>query len=472
MLFNLTRRSAVAAISCAFFWIRPSGGQQQRTPGTYLDVTDLRMPGDIDDTAAFRRAIVERRPIYLPASQGSGVHGEYLVRELKLVSGVKIFGDGIGRTIIRPIETDAVFHCDSGSPHSSIDGVTLSDFTIHGHVLERGFEEHCHLMHLNGVQDLLLENIEFKGFQGDGLHLGSSRIVDTERHNRRIVVRGCIFDGVNNDNRNAISVIDGEDLSVASCRFLNCTRPNMPGAIDFEPNSNSFAIIRNIIITRCSFKNVGGNVASIAFHIPRRVNITPFNIEIRENVFENYRGSGGEIYINVNKKLSPSDIGMNILIQGNIGKAGGWVYRVYAASGLKALDNKWSEYNYGSMIGAGGPNQPAVNIELSDIFVRCGQIGKVGMYVLDVAILSLKNCTMIDCGDGSKNAYAICFAKGESRNVTLADLNIRSPHRRTFVAVIKEQLHKLNPQGNRQIRNKFGGLPAIDITKENSMLQL
>lgn len=469
---TLTRRSLIAAFPGAWLCSMRGGAQQRQAVDGYIDVTHLREPSDIDDTAAFHRAMTATQPIYVPGSQGSGPLGEYLVRELTLASGITIFGDGIGRTIIRPIGSDAVFHCDSGNPLHFIGGITLRDFTLHGHVLKRGFQEHCHLMHLNGVEDLQLENVEFKGFQGDGLHLGSSRVAGTERHNRRVVVSGCIFDGVNNDNRNGISVIDGDVVRVVDCKFLNCARPNMPGAIDFEPNNNHFAIIRNIIISGCSFRSTGGNVATIAFHIPGGVSATPTDIDIRDNEFADYQGSGGEIYINVNKKLHPENSTMNIVIQGNRGKAGNWVYRVHAASGIKAIGNEWSDYKLGSMIGAAGSRQPTANVEISDVFVRCGLVGKVGIFVLDVATLALKNCTMIDCGDGSKNAYAICFAKGESRNVTLANLDIRSPNRLTFVAVIKEQQHKLNPAGNMQVGNNFSGLPAIDITKPNSALAI
>lgn len=463
---DLNRRTFVnAAMSLALPGIPVGCSLEGRTTGNAVSVPDFRLPQDIDDTAAFRRAIATRRPVYVPGRAGRGVGGDYLVGELELVAGVDIFGDGIGKTILRPAGRNAIFHCDSGSASTRITGMTFSDLTLEGWVVKQGFAEHRHLMHLNGVEDVLVKNVQFRGFQGDGLYLGSSRQFDTVRHNRGVVVRQCIFDGVNNDNRNGISIIDGENIVIEECIFKNCTRTNMPGAIDFEPDETRAAVIRSIVIRRCEFFNTGGNVGVIAFHIPSQVIRIPDDILISDNRFHGYKGTGAEIYFNVNRRLSAQSPSMDIVISGNRGSGGEWVYTFYSAKGISAIDNVWERYRQGAMIGYTAPIQQARNMKLSDIFFECGQVNGVGIYIFNVSRMVFEGCVFIDCGSGNNTSYAICFSRGKSEYVSLTGVKVRAPGRKTYAAVISDQLHRLLPSTNVQHSNDFGGLPGIDISK-------
>ena len=183
--------------------------------------------------------------------------------------------------------------------------------------MKRGFAEHRHLLHLNGVQDVLAENTEFKGFQGDGFYLGSSRQEGITRHNCGIKIRKCVFNGVNINNRNGISAIDGDQILIEDCIFENCMRASMPGAIGFELDATRTSIIRDIIIRRCQFINTGGNAAVIAFHIPPQVIALPRQISITDNIFESYRGTGGETYFNMNRTLWDQSPSMYVVINAN-----------------------------------------------------------------------------------------------------------------------------------------------------------
>lgn len=462
----ISRRDFVdATFSCAILSNLGIHCSPARANSESVSVLDFRLPMDADDTAAFQRAVATGRPVYAPASAGLGPGGVYLVNEVRLIAGVELFGDGIGRTILRPGGNEAVFHCDSGSATMQIVGIRISNLTLEGWVVKHGFAEHRHLLHLNGVKDVLIEHTEFKGFQGDGLYLGSSRQVGITRHNRGIIIRKCVFDGVNNNNRNAISVIDGEQILIEDCIFKNCTRANMPGAIDFEPDETKEARIRDIIIWRCQFINIGGNIGVIAFHIPPQVIAIPRRISITENKFENYRGTGGEIYFNLNRSLWDESPSMDVVINGNHGSGGQWIYTFYSAKGISAVGNKWENYKQGAMIGYTAPNQQASNVKLSDQFVECGKVSGVGIYIFNVSMLVIQACRLIDCGNGSKTSYGICFSRGKSEFVALTSLQVRAPSRKTYVAVIRDQLHELAPSTNVQHSNDFGGLPAIDISK-------
>src|SRR6185369_3275835 len=73
------------------------------------------------------------------------------------------------------------------------------------------------------------------------------------------------FDGVNFNNRNAITVCDATDLFIEGCYFANCTASGMPGAIDIEPNAVLYSRLRNLNIIRNVFENVGGDAGVIGY---------------------------------------------------------------------------------------------------------------------------------------------------------------------------------------------------------------
>lgn len=465
---DLTRRSmligtAGAAVALALFRRGPEALAQAAPARSVLD---FRAVGDRDDSAALTRAIAAAQRIRLPAGRGLGPGGAYLIGDVAPAAGTEISGDGIGRTVIRPAgdRTAAIF-CDSGGAQARVRGIAIRDLTFDGWARERGFSEHRHLVNLAGVEDARIERVEFRAFQGDGLILSSGRVPGSERHNRNVQVLDCIFDGVNHQNRNGISVIDGDGIRIERCAFRNCTRPNMPGPIDFEPDASAFAIIRNIAVRSCRFENVGGNVGAIGFHIPAAVATLPSGIEIIGNVIDNYVGSGASIYFNVDRRLPAGAADMDILIEGNRGSHGSFVYDFYSAKGVTARANVWQDYRHGAKIGYVEPKHLLRNARISDRFVRCGTVSKVGLYVFNVSGLDLSGSVFVDCGDGSPNAYAISFARGASENVSLENVTVTSPTGRTRVAVVRERDHVFAVRTNRQGGNDFGGLPAVEITR-------
>ena len=344
-------------------------------------------------------------------------------------------------------------------------GIALRDLTFEGWARERGFSEHLHLVNLAGVEEVRIERVAFVAFQGDGLILSSGRVPGSERHNRDVRVADCVFDGVNHQNRNGISVIDGDGIRIERSAFRNCTRPNMPGAIDFEPDNNAFAIIRNVLIQGCRFDNVGGNVGAIGFHIPPGVRALPSGIQILDNIIGRHIGAGASISINVGRRLPPDAPDMHVRIEGNRGSNGSFVYDFYAAKGIRARGNVWEDYSYGSKLGYTEDRYLLRDTSISDRFVRCGTQSKVGLYVFNVSGLDLGGSVFVDCGDGSANAYAISFAPGASENVSLENVTVTSPNRRTRAAVVREAGHRFSPRSNRQGGNQFGGLPAVEITR-------
>ncbi|WP_447414984.1 hypothetical protein, partial [Clostridium perfringens] len=87
---------------------------------------------------------------------------------------------------------------------------------------QTGFVEHWNLIWLSGVAGVRIDRVEIAGFTSDGLFLGAEkqRVTREPRIIRDVIVSDCLFDGVNNDNRNAISVTGGSDITIQRCRFL------------------------------------------------------------------------------------------------------------------------------------------------------------------------------------------------------------------------------------------------------------
>lgn len=443
-------------------FLLPPGSALLAVAATAVRAGDYRRAGDRDDTLAFERALATGNPVHAPAGGGSGPGGAYEVTGCRLPGGATIFGDGDG-TVLRPRAGEPAIRADSGASDRSIRGLTLRDLKLHGRVEQAGFREHSHLVRLDGVEDVLIERVSFTGFQGDGLYLASGIVPGQERHNRRLVIRSCRFDGVNLDNRNAISIIDGDDVRIEDCTFRNCTRPNMPGPIDLEPDPQSFAIIRNIVVERCLFENNGGSVAQVAIQIPAVVAL-PRNIAIRNNEFRNYRGSGAEIAINVMRATSESDPDMGVTITGNRGQGGNSAYLFVSGKGMRASANSWTDYKGGGLIGYTEPASLARDVVIADRFTRCGRVAGVGIAVFQAVNLRLEDTQIIDAGVGTPGSYGILFAAGgRSRNVSLRRVTVHSRATPGFQAVGRQAGHRLEVSTNAEQDNDFGGLPAVSI---------
>src|SRR5699024_11009192 len=82
--------------------------------------------------------------------------------------------------------------------------------------------------------------------------------------NKNIIVRDCYFDGVNNQNRNAITISAVDGCVVENNIFKNFTKSTMPGAIDIETDERNGWIVKNILINNNKFYNIGGGVGVIS----------------------------------------------------------------------------------------------------------------------------------------------------------------------------------------------------------------
>ncbi len=434
-------------------------GCSQPPPSGETDVTTFRRPEDRDDSEAFVRALATGQPVYVPK-------GNYRVSMVKLKSGARIRGEGTG-SVIRSAYPDAYasFYADSGSPTAMITGIDIRNLVLTGDVVSRGFREHSHLLVFQGVSGATIENVGFRGFRGDGLMIeGGNALapdpVKEPRHNRDVMVRNCLFDGINRDNRNAISVVDGQNITITGCRFRNVTRPDMPGAIDIEPNPYQFYRITDITVSDCDFVGVGGNFGAIAVFVPQEVSAAPARLKFMRNRMADYIGTGADYSI---RCANASTAAKNdIRISGHVGQNGQRPFTILAGNGITIDgDCRFVEYRSASLIGYADQRELVRDVSIAGHYERIGFAGKPNQFGLAVFYADgLKVAgDWIDCGDGSQDATGVIFLQGKSRRVDLSGLAVSAPRQRTKRAVWVAGNHRLDQVSSR-ITDRTGGLPV------------
>jgi len=246
-----TKKAPVSAVGSG------GGGASVKSYGAVGD-------GTTDDSAAIQACVNANCSIFFPS-------GTYkVVTPITIPSNKLLYGEGACSTILYTGTTTSqgALYANSGSASTYVENLTIQNLKVLGTVATAGFSEFVHLIALHGVRNCLIDNCVIEGFRGDGIIFGSGDIGGQERHNVDVTVTNCYIDGVNNDNRNGISVIDGNGVSIENNYFTRCTKSTMPGAIDIEPDANNYHVIKNISIRNNRIYDCRGGVASITIFLP------------------------------------------------------------------------------------------------------------------------------------------------------------------------------------------------------------
>ena len=427
------------------------------TPTGFVSVKDApynaKGNGVDDDTVAIQAAINAAEKVYLPP-------GTYRVRSLRLRDMTQLSGAGSG-SILQQTGDLAVLLAESSSPTTSVGKITLQKLQLRGEVASKPFNEHVHLVRAHGVSELLITDCVFRGFRGDGLYLsGMDTASQLPRHNTGVTVRQCHFDGLNNNNRNAITVVDGDLVRIENNQFYNCTRSDMPGPVDIEPNDFPFHVIRDITVTRNSFKNVGGNVAAVGVVLAGHQYTTePSGFEISYNTVDTCPAYAFAFFNAPAGGVTSATAGHRVRIGNNT------VVNTKSSFWLTGVKGAAVEFNHftdrsGSYIGYVQADQRCLDVKVTgNEFLRCGSVDRIGMQVFTVDGLSVEGNRFIDCGSGLAGSCAVDFKWGSSTSVRIIGNNFSAPTGMTAMAIQREANHTLAPVTNKFISNVLNGLP-------------
>lgn len=201
----------------------------------------------------------------------------------------KIQGSYPSPTFARFQKADGLITIDSrtrntNNSNDSVKNINIEGITFINDIVVNGFDELSHQICAHGVDNLTIKNCSFIGFLGDGICVSGGLDTNfTNAYNSNITISNNYFDGINKDNRQAISIYYCDNFIIKNNEIKNTTRSNMPGAIDIESDNNN-SITRNGIITKNKLTNIGGNVGAIALVLRNTNTIEQTNFIVTENV--------------------------------------------------------------------------------------------------------------------------------------------------------------------------------------------
>lgn len=421
-----------------------------------------------DDSTAWQEVLAASaagRAIHLPGGQGTGAAGKYLITTAASGSGyltanTLVYGDGIGKTVVRPVAAGQTsFRALSASAGTTVDNIVFMDMTFQGYSAS-GFSEQVHLFAINGVRNVYFIRCQFLSPQGDAIYLGTGETPGTGRHNYNVHIVDCQFDGVNNENRAALSVIDCDGLWVVRSPVANFTKSTMPGAINFEPDAaDTTAVLKNINITGNAFAACGGNIGTIALPVPAAVAV-PRAVRIAGNTFTGSVGTGAEITANTSRTPGATDLDSDIVIDANSGFGG---IKPISLAGIKGVTvtatNFWYDYDTTVLLGFNGSTDTIRNVSYDGTHVLVGtNSGESGVLVGKVAGVSGKSGLTLQgtydrCGFADAAVAAIKFLTGVTTDsVAIKNLTVIGNTSQTAAILVSGTLtpttNRLGPNVN------------------------
>jgi hypothetical protein len=367
-------------------------------------------------------------------------------------------GAGAGATII--LQDNTSYYALSINRHlggdTSVDN-NVKNIRISGIEFrsEGGFSEHLHQLNINAASDVIVENCKFYAFRGDAIYVGSSNVAATERHNRNITIRNNVFDGVNNDNRNGVSVIDGDGVTIENNTFYHVGKSTMPGAIDIEPNADAFAVIKNITISN---NRIHGSKWGVGFALPAVTftNGFPTGLRVVNNHIDNV-----EVGIRFLQNITANTVLQHdLVVEGNHVRDSDRGAMYFDLYGLREANNHYENIASSSIYGYSDGGWVRDAKIINNNFIRAGKTGGNAVDIFYASRWLIDGNTFEDCGATTPgSANAIDFNQtGASDNVTIINNTFTSPTGKTTIAIQKEAGHTLGTSSNTFYNNKLNGL--------------
>jgi len=312
------------------------------------------------------------------------------------------------------------------------------------------------------VRNCVVERCVIEGFRGDGIYIGSGDLAGQERHNIGVTVRDCYINGVNNDNRNGISIIDGTNVNIDNNYFVNTTRSNMPGAIDVEPDVNVYHIIRDISIRNNRMFSCGGNVGNITVFLPSVAYTTmPNGFNIENNYIQSSTNSYGIYFTYGNSSgpaLTESTSEFGVRISKNVVNYGSVTGRGFGLGNANDTILEGNEFIGGTSSFIGGTGVNVLDITLrnnSFVDVQYG-VDPFAVIVTTGSRIKFESNLFKDCGPAvGALGGGIEFAAGTTSYVDIIGNIFVSPGGSFTQQAIRDSAHTFTGATNRLIGNSL-----------------
>lgn len=395
------------------------------------------------NSKAIMDALDENDIVFIPA-------GRYVCDRILLTKNNKtLYGAGWGTILVTAdvlsltlqdgssTKQIGLLHVDSLSATEQISGYSISSMQLEGTVSRLGFNEHEHLVSLNGARSFTFNHMLIRGFRGDGIVMGSGGNDTSERHNNHIYGDGVCFDGINKQNRQCLSVVDGSQVRFSNGYMINSTRSDMPGAVDIEP-MNKFETCQDIEVSGYFIKNVGGSSGVMGFYADSqglgvdKFNNPPRNIRFVGNTIIDCNNTGGAFGMKLDRySAGPTGPRNEVLIAHNYVVGTTRVGIMIGMSGVRHVHNTYRSIggalHVGQKVGGG-----MYDFESSgNTYFKCGGNDGVVVWISTVSTATFDD-TFLGCGRVGPLQYGIvAFIDGSSDHIHFsttqrANLSIQS----------------------------------------------
>lgn len=238
-------------------------------------------------------------------------------------NNVTLTGAGPGSILLQDSTNQTLLAIDGSL--AQIAHTSIRDLSFYGpvarHVITASGDiyQRIHLIRAVNVYNLDVCDCIFYRFQGDGICLDQNfegqgaPPYSNVRHNVNVFITRCVFDGYDNNTRNGLSIIDGDNVYVSNNTFRRIAKQYMPGSLDIETNPYPYYIVRNIHVCDNSFADTQGSNGHLMYVIqPNSYPATdpPQNFVFSGNTF---KGTGWGIY-----GSAAEDINIGVTISGNV----------------------------------------------------------------------------------------------------------------------------------------------------------
>jgi hypothetical protein len=326
-----------------------------------------------------------------------------------------------------------IFHDAVAGVRTATHDIRIEQLVLRGRSVEDGFSQFIHNVRVAGVERLAVRSVKFEAMQGDGLYLGSRNSgSEKEAHNFDVSVMDSSFDGVNAENRQGVSIIDCTRCLVSGNTFLRLTRPDMPGAIDVEPNTRR-QVIHDIAITNNTVTGNSGGIAAITVALKFKDFVQqPNRILIQNNGIQN-SGTGIAV-LWLDRQPTSQTPALDTLIWHNLVMNTDHALRVDGTSGVTVVGNTFSGNRLDMQV---GQTLGAADLHFrNNEFVTMGASSGHGITMFGpISIVEFKENAFIDLGSRGSNASAILFNAGTVNNVRYLDNIFSSPNGITRLAI-------------------------------------